>query len=335
MRNPAREEQFEHIGLEGKPALFTNNRIAYTTVPEGFYPYELRGSDNDPGEPVSLENRVAVNFCGTVITTEEMKFPKKKDYIPIKDKLNFLGESMSLEEFATAHSLKLAEDTRKFILHPTSEGKALFYSQDAEQDMTNGCVGHLRMDFGSSGTEFWSTWHPHNDDRLNTAEFKAELDEMVNELRAGGPLKSRAHMGYFCLDQGAETLDEHQCGFTTESEHYKYCLRCNPRKGDYNGYLYIYDKREQQLQMDKAQGVIGRTSYANGECFTHTNAESYLAEIREELEYRNTTGFRFETITDDPTVRKAVDDEVYSMFGEQNPQQIEDYKPHEISMGGM
>ena len=232
-------------------------------------------------------------------------------------------------------SLKLAEDTRKFILHPTSDGKELFYSQSQEQDMTNGCVGHLRMDFGEYDVGFFSSWHPHNDDRLNTAEFKAELDEMVNELREDGPLSSRAHMGYFCIDQGAKVLERGQYTFTTESEHYKYCLRCNPNRGDYNGYLYIYDKREQHLQMDKAQGIIGKTSYANGESFTHTDAESYLAEIREELEYRNTTGFRFETITDDPIVRKAVDDEVYNIYGEQNPQQIEDYKPHEISMGGI
>lgn len=252
MRTPIRGEQFEHIEINGKPALFTGNRIAYTTVPNGFYPYELRGSDNDPGEPTSLENRVGVNFCGTVITAEEMKFPKNKNYLPIKNKLNFLGDSMNLQEFAERHSFQLAEDTRKFILRPTTDDKELFYSQGEEQDTLSGCVGHLRLDFGRDDMGFWHTWHPHNENRLNTEEFKAELDEVVNELREQGPLKSRATMAYFCIDQGAAPLDGNeypQYGFTTESENYKYCLRCNPQKGDYNGYLYIYDKREQQLTM--------------------------------------------------------------------------------------
>lgn len=254
MRIPIREEEFEHIELNGTAALFTNNRIAYTTVPKGFYPYEVRGSDNDPGEPATLEHRVGVNFAGTVITAKEMKFPKSKDCLPIKNKLNFLGECMSLYDFANRHSIALSEDNRKYILRPATEGNELFYSQGEAEDIRSGCVGHLRIDYGRTDTEFWHTWHPHNEDRFNTEEFKAELDEMVNELREQGPLKSRAMMSYFCNDQGApplESSDYPQYGFTTESEHYKYYLRCNPRQGDYNGYLYIYDKREQQLEMSE------------------------------------------------------------------------------------
>lgn len=158
MRTPIREEQFEHIEINSKPALFTNNRMAYTTVPNGFYPYELRGSDNDPGEPASLENRVGVNFCGTVITAEQMKFPKNKNHLPIKNKLNFLGEKLNLSQFAEKHSFQLAEDTRKFILHPTTDDKELFYSQGEEQDIRSGCVGHLRIDFGRDDMGFWHPW---------------------------------------------------------------------------------------------------------------------------------------------------------------------------------
>lgn len=60
----AREEEYEHIELFGKPALFTNSRIDRTTVPEGFYCYDLRGSDYDPGRPVTIENQVTVNHAG-------------------------------------------------------------------------------------------------------------------------------------------------------------------------------------------------------------------------------------------------------------------------------
>ena len=44
----ARTEEFQHIEVFDKPALFTNGRIARDTVPEGWYCYDIRGSDDDP-----------------------------------------------------------------------------------------------------------------------------------------------------------------------------------------------------------------------------------------------------------------------------------------------
>ena len=46
----ARTEEFQHLELLGKYALFTNGRIDRSTVPRGWYCYDLRGSDDDPGE---------------------------------------------------------------------------------------------------------------------------------------------------------------------------------------------------------------------------------------------------------------------------------------------
>ena len=60
--------------------------------------------------------------------------------------------------------------------------------------------------------------------------------------------------------------------------------------------------------------------------------------MREELPYRPTTGFRYEVLTDDPTVRKAVDDVVFDLYGEESPRQQEDYEPQpekDMTMGGM
>ncbi|NLF26292.1 MAG: hypothetical protein GX592_00225, partial [Clostridiales bacterium] len=101
---------------------------------------------------------------------------------------------------------------------------------------------------------------------------------------------------------------------------------CTPVQGDYNAYLYAYDKRQQELNMKNTEKpIIARTSYANGEVFEHTDPEAFLTELREELQYRNSTGFHYEVLTDDPAVRKAVDDELYNLFGEENPRQLEDY----------
>ena len=37
-------------------------------MPEDWYCYDLRGSNYDPGEPVTMEPSVAVNHAGTILT---------------------------------------------------------------------------------------------------------------------------------------------------------------------------------------------------------------------------------------------------------------------------
>lgn len=142
-------------------------------------------------------------------------------------------------------------DNFKFNLRPASSDEVgLFYSQDTN-DIELGTVGHLRVDFGSTGREFWSTWWPHNKDTLNTLEFKAELQEFVDELRKSGPLKNLSAMSAYCSEHEVDRLGDvsrGNYGYVAESEHYRYCLRCTPTKGDYNAYLYIYDKRQQEMK---------------------------------------------------------------------------------------
>ncbi|MEG1305493.1 MAG: hypothetical protein RSD19_07910, partial [Oscillospiraceae bacterium] len=115
------------------------------------------------------------------------------------------------------------------------------------------------------------------------------------------------------------------------------CRRCTPRRGDYS-YIYIHDKRQQALNMAEKEKVIGKVSFASGEKLAYTDPAIFLQVIRDELPYKPTSGFQYEVLTDDPTVRKAVDDILYDMFGEENPRSLEDYeKPPEQGMkfGGM
>ena len=72
--------------------------------------------------------------------------------------------------------------------------------------------------------------------------------------------------------------------------------------------------------------IIGRVSFISGETQEFTDAEEYLTCIRAELPHEATTGFRFRTITQDPAIRKAVDDIVYDFYGEENTHTEEDYK---------
>lgn len=245
----AREERYEHVKLFGNPALFTNSRIDRDTVPKGFSCYDLRGSDRDPGKTVTVENKVAVNHAGAILTPEPVTIPKE-GYRRLRGKLNFLGDCMTLSEFCEEYSFDLPPDDRKYILRPASPDEAgLFYSED-EKDAELGTVGHLRADFGHKGKEFWHTWWPHNGDELNTLEFKAELQEFMDELRKNGPLRSLSAMSGYCCDHNVGKLDDGSrgsYGYIAESENYRYCLRCTPIQGDYNVYLYVYDRRVQEM----------------------------------------------------------------------------------------
>ena len=83
---------------------------------------------------------------------------------------------------------------------------------------------------------------------------------------------------------------------------------------------------------------MGSVSFINGDARQFTDSKEYLDCIREELPHEATTGFRFRTITQEPAIRKAVDDIVFDFYGEENPCREEDYDlalSEEMQMGGM
>lgn len=130
-----------------------------------------------------------------------------------------------------------------------AERKSMFYS-DCEPALRNACVGHLRMDFGS-GNEFYSSWFGSRED-LNDSAFKADLNEVVNELRRDGLLKNRREMQRFCDAHQSLNLDE-SCGFSVETDSHLFLLRCRPERGNYDCYCYCYNKRELLLAQEQRQ----------------------------------------------------------------------------------
>ena len=255
MRADARKEEFEYVEVFDKPALFTNGQISRFTVPEGWHCYDLRGRDDDPGAPGTIERRVSVNHAGTILTPTEIPFEEGKTFVEADEALDFVGGDMTLEEFCSDQGLEYPRETRKYVPRPASPSEAgLFYAQQPEQDALLGSVGHLRMDFGR-GDAFWRKWFNHGSGELNTPEFKAEFDEVVNGLRQT-VLKDRATMRSFCADFGGELGESWgvgQYGYVVETEHYRYCLRCKPQEGDYDGYLWCFDKRVQEMNMGQKE----------------------------------------------------------------------------------
>ena len=144
-------------------------------------------------------------------------------------------------------------------------------------------------------------------------------------------------MRSYCYRNGGEITEDGRCyGYVVDTEHYRYCLRCTPSPGDYQGYLYCYDLRQQQMAQQAKP--VGRVTFADGSRMDYTDTQEYLRCIQEELPQHSVTGFRYETLTDDPVVRKQVDDILFDLYGEENPQSLADYENgsnRDMKMGGM
>ena len=169
--------------------------------------------------------------------------------------------------------------------------------------------------------------------------LKLELQEVVDTLRES-VLKSRFAMERFCYEHGGKIDGGYvqNYGYIVETEHYRYCLRCNPSPGDYNCYCTAYDLDVQRQNMARDKPLVGHVSFANGDTQEFTDAEAFLKCVREELPYRPTTGFRYEVLTDDPSVRKQVDDMIFDFYGEEAPCRQEDHEPRPeqgMTFGGM
>ena len=144
---------------------------------------------------------------------------------------------------------KISTDPPAFRVRPAQPEEAgAFFAQTPEQNAQMGAIGCVRMDFGKRGTAFWHTWHPRGSEELNTPEFKAELQQIVDKLRET-VLKDFSSMRRFCYENGGKIPCgwSQNYGYVVETEHYEYCLRCNPVEGDYQAYLSCYDLNEQKI----------------------------------------------------------------------------------------
>ena len=102
--------------------------------------------------------------------------PMENGSLPFQD-----GECRTLAEFQQKYPTSdkdVIDFTASMSLHCTlSISPAVRTGQDRRLRGTP-----AGSDFGS-GKQFYTTWWPHQADRLNTPEFKADIDRTVNWLR--------------------------------------------------------------------------------------------------------------------------------------------------------
>ena len=215
----ARTEEFQHIEVFDKFALFTNARIDRTTVPKGWYCYDFRGTGDDPGELRFIEESVVVNHSGSILMPEKLELPASGQ-LDAWDEFGFLDEcDMTLREFCEVHDLPYPAEEEEFHIRPARPDEAgLFYAQHSNEP------------------------------------------------------------------------------------------------------------------------PVGRVTFVGDDAQEFTDAEAFLKCVQEELPYRPTTGLRYEVLTDDPSVRRQVDDIIFDFCGEENPRQLEEYQktPKQgMTMGGI
>ena len=64
-------------------------------------------------------------------------------------------------------------------------------------------------------------------------------------------------MRSFCADNGGDLGENYsiqQYGYKIETENYLYRLRCKPMEGDYDAYLYCFDKHAQEMNNNIQMG---------------------------------------------------------------------------------
>jgi hypothetical protein len=143
--------------------------------------------------------------------------------------------------------LYLGKDNHKmaYELLPTKDNDALFFRLDKEIAERYRAIGYLRVDFGKTGYEFWSTWFDIQPE-LNTNNFKLELDDIINSLREDGknpPFMNRNNLRMFNLTTPGKDLNERGSGYIIRTLEYTYYFRCKPCIGDYDVYCFAYDNR--------------------------------------------------------------------------------------------
>ena len=92
-------EALQEIEIFDKPGLFSNGRLRDEEVPEGLYRYDLRGSDYDPGQPITVEKTVVVNHAASVLMAEELDLGAEGRLELGGEGLNFTGAELTVREF--------------------------------------------------------------------------------------------------------------------------------------------------------------------------------------------------------------------------------------------
>ena len=183
------KEEYDEIELFDKPALFSNGRVDRDKLPEGLYVYDLRGGDDDPGAPVTVENRVVVNHAGSVILSEPLDFGEA-DYLALGEDMNFTGGEATLKHFfEQTHPEKVKKDRN------TEEVEA--------ESVSFAVCCYYGIETGENSFGYIASWS----DGMELKELRASL-ETINRTADGLITDIDRNFTEICKERGIDLSNE-------------------------------------------------------------------------------------------------------------------------------
>ena len=125
--------KYQEVRVMGMPALFSTGRISQKDVPESMFRYELRGSEQEPGIPVTAEQRVLSDFAGTILTCRPL--PLSDDgilHLSEDIRNSFDGDYLSIPAFHNSH--RKDKQTQEVEAESISYAVCKYYSIETAQN---------------------------------------------------------------------------------------------------------------------------------------------------------------------------------------------------------
>ena len=249
-------DELQHVQLFGKPVLTTNWLIPRETVPDGWFCYDMRGTKSDPGAHATLVDYTSYDHSGTVLSPVPLKRSATKARRIGRGDYSLHGETMDLEAFCAEYGLDVPDNPIKFEMRPASPDEAgLFYAQMSEEDDKGGPIETQRSGFDGERRKERSRAEFSPSGGNEAGGVSSDEGQVMDQLRRG-VLKDFSTMLRLCHLNGGEIsggIAARNYGFVVETERYRYCLRCNPVRGDYQAYLTCFDLRQQELNQVQEQ----------------------------------------------------------------------------------
>ena len=155
------------------------------------------------------------------------------------------------ERMERGGSIYRPKNTPSYILEQIDQSEFEYMFRPNDENQNRGCICYIRGYFDSSIDEQLQTTSMiesrENYKKLRTEKFSLECDNVINYFRFQSDtpiLKSRIKMSNAAYDTQAQRLasDNEVSGYRLTTDENVYYFRCCPRRGDYNVYIYCYNK---------------------------------------------------------------------------------------------
>jgi len=152
--------------------------------------------------------------------------------------------------------------------------------QDERLSIKTGCICHMRVDFGPSGTNFLSLYDDHNILLAKMDGFKDEFNRVIESLRFDEThnnfLNNRKSLLAYCKSnpQAQFPDDKNRYGFRLDVGVYTYMICCKPYSGEYDFSCIVYDKYRLDTHIHNSRKGIRFIDSEKKELFTITDGET-------------------------------------------------------------